>query len=131
MKVDDKVIEKNGDLLVRNEIKDQIVFDVKNLQTHFPIYEGTFFKKQTGAVKAVDGVSFKVRRGETVGVVGESGCGKTTLGKSIMRLENPTGGEVLYNLHGKMTDVTKFNKEELFDFRKEVQMVFQDPYSAP
>lgn len=123
-------VEVNDDKLLRNEIKDELVFDVKNLETHFPIYDGTFIKKQTGAVKAVDGVSFKVRRGETVGIVGESGCGKTTLGKSIMRLENPTGGEVLYNLHGKMTDVTKFDKKELFEFRKEVQMVFQDPYSA-
>ena len=125
-----KKVENNDDVLLRNEIKDELVFDINNLETHFPIYEGTFFKKQTGAVKAVDGVSFKVRRGETVGIVGESGCGKTTLGKSIMRLENPTGGEVLYNLHGKMTDVTKFNKDELFESRTEVQMVFQDPYSA-
>lgn len=109
---------------------EEYVFEVENLQTHFPIYEGFIKKKQVGAVKAVDNVSFKVKKGETLGIVGESGCGKTTLGKSIMRLEEPTGGSVKYNLHGTMTDITKFNKEELFDFRKEVQMVFQDPYSA-
>lgn len=109
---------------------EEYVFEVENLQTHFPIYEGFIKKKQVGAVKAVDNVSFKVKKGETLGIVGESGCGKTTLGKSIMRLEEPTGGSVKYNLHGTMTDITKFNKDELFDFRKEVQMVFQDPYSA-
>ena len=109
---------------------EEYVFEVENLQTHFPIYEGFIKKKQVGAVKAVDNVSFKVKKGETLGIVGESGCGKTTLGKSIMRLEEPTGGSVKYNLHGTMTDITKFNKDELFDFRNEVQMVFQDPYSA-
>lgn len=109
---------------------EEYVFEVENLQTHFPIYEGFIKKKQVGAVKAVDNVSFKVKKGETLGIVGESGCGKTTLGKSIMRLEEPTRGSVKYNLHGTMTDITKFNKDELFDFRKEVQMVFQDPYSA-
>lgn len=113
-----------------NNKTNEYVFEVENLQTHFPIYEGFIKKKQVGAVKAVDNVSFKVRKGETLGIVGESGCGKTTLGKSIMRLEEPTGGSVKYNLNGVMTDITKFNKEELFEFRKEVQMVFQDPYSA-
>ncbi len=108
----------------------ELVFDVRGLKTYFPIYEGTFKKKKVNDVKAVDNVTFTVKRGETIGVVGESGCGKTTLGRSIMRLEEPTGGEVLYNLHGTMTDITKFNKDQLFDFRKEVQMVFQDPYSA-
>lgn len=108
----------------------ELVFDVRGLKTYFPIYEGTFKKKKVNDVKAVDNVTFTVKRGETIGVVGESGCGKTTLGRSIMRLEEPTGGEVLYNLHGTMTDITKFSKDQLFDFRKEVQMVFQDPYSA-
>ena len=115
---------------IRNKAKEDIVFDIKNLKTYFPVYQGTFKKKKVADVKAVDGVSFKVRQGETVGIVGESGCGKTTLGKSIMRLEEPTDGEVLYRLNGKMTDVTKFNENELFNFRQEVQMVFQDPYSA-
>lgn len=115
---------------VRNIAKDEIIFDIKDLKTYFPVYEGNFKKKKVADVKAVDGVTFSVRKGETVGIVGESGCGKTTLGKSIMRLEEPTAGQVLYRLNGKMTDVTKFDKDELFNFRKEVQMVFQDPYSA-
>ena len=72
----------------------------------------------------------QVYTGEKLGVVGESGCGKSTLGKSIMRLENPTGGEVLYNFDGEFKDIMRFDRQELFQFRKRVQMVFQDPYSA-
>lgn len=106
-----------------------IIFDIQDVKQWFPIKEG-LFKKTVGYVKAVDGVSLKVFKGETLGVVGESGCGKSTFGKTIMHLLKPTGGTVLYNMHGQMEDVTKFNKQELFDFRKEVQMVFQDPYSA-
>lgn len=109
---------------------DDIVFDVKNLKTYFPIYEGVIKKKKVAEVKAVDDVSFQVRRGETLGIVGESGCGKTTLGKSIMMLQPPTSGEVKFNLNGEMVDITKFTKEELFNFKKQVQMVFQDPYSS-
>lgn len=107
----------------------ELLFSVRNLQTYFPVKEG-FFKKTVGHVKAVDGVSFDVYRGETLGIVGESGCGKSTLGKTVMRLLEPTGGEVLYNFDGTMKDVTRFDKEALLHFRKEVQMVFQDPYSA-
>lgn len=109
---------------------DDIVFDVKNLKTYFPIYEGVIKKKKVAEVKAVDDVFFQVRRGETLGIVGESGCGKTTLGKSIMMLQPPTSGEVKFNLNGEMVDITKFTKEELFNFKKQVQMVFQDPYSS-
>lgn len=109
---------------------DDIVFDIKNLKTYFPIYEGVIKKKKVAEVKAVDDVSFQVRRGETLGIVGESGCGKTTLGKSIMMLQPPTSGEVKFNLNGKIEDITNFTKEELFDFKKQVQMVFQDPYSS-
>ena len=107
-----------------------IVFEVKNLQTYFPITEGFIKKKKVADVKAVDNVSFTVKRGETLGIVGESGCGKTTLGKSIMMLQKPTGGEVRFNMNGEMRDITKFTKEELFSFKKQVQMVFQDPYSS-
>ena len=109
--------------------ENELLFQIRNLQTYFPVKEG-FFRKTVGHVKAVDGVSFDVYKGETLGIVGESGCGKSTLGKTIMRLLEPTGGSVLYHLNDKMEDVTKFSKEELFHFRKEVQMVFQDPYSA-
>lgn len=108
----------------------ETIFDIKDLQTYFPIYEGFIKKKVVANVKAVDKVSFKIKRGETLGIVGESGCGKTTLGKSIMMLEPPTGGEIKYLMNGQMRDVREFNKDELFEFKKEVQMVFQDPYSS-
>ena len=83
-----------------------------------------------GNVKAVDDVSLDVYRGETLGIVGESGCGKSTFGKTIMMLNKPTDGQVLFNYGGEFKDITKFTPQELFQFRKKVQMVFQDPYSA-
>lgn len=107
----------------------EVLFRVEGLKTYFPVTEGVF-KKVVGHVKAVDDVSMEVYRGETLGIVGESGCGKSTYGKTIMRLIEPTGGSIHYNLNGEVKDVTKFTKSELFDFRKKVQMVFQDPYSA-
>lgn len=107
----------------------EILFEVKDLQVWFPIRKG-FMKKTTGHVKAVDGVSLKVYKGETLGIVGESGCGKTTLGKALMLLTQPTGGQVLYKYGDDYKDIVQFNKSEVFGFRKKVQMVFQDPYSA-
>ena len=109
--------------------KKEVIFKVKNLQTWFPITKGAF-KKVVGHVKAVDNVSLEVYKGETLGIVGESGCGKSTFGKTVMMLEKATGGKVLFNYDGEFRDITKFNKEEMFQFRKKVQMVFQDPYSA-
>ena len=82
----------------------EIVFEINNLQTYFPIYEGFILKKKVADVKAVDNVSFTVKRGETLGIVGESGCGKTTLGKSMMMLQKPTGGEAKFNMDGQMQD---------------------------
>ena len=107
----------------------EVIFEIKNLKKHFPVYGG-FFKKQIASVKALDDVSLYIKRGETVGVVGESGCGKTTLGKNLMMLQKPTAGEIIYNFDGINKDVTKLNKDDLFEFRKKVQMVFQDPYSS-
>ena len=105
----------------------EVIFKIENLKTWFPITKGAF-KKVVGHVKAVDDVSLEVYKGETLGIVGESGCGKSTFGKTIMMLEKPTGGKVLFNYGGEFKDVTKFNKEEMFQFRRKVQMVFQDPY---
>ena len=105
------------------------IFKVENLSTWFPITKGVF-KKVIGHVKAVDNVSFEIYKGETLGIVGESGCGKSTLGKTLMMLKKVTNGQVLFNYNGEYKDITKFNKREMFDFRKKVQMVFQDPYSA-
>jgi peptide/nickel transport system ATP-binding protein len=101
------------------------LLEVKNLQTWFPVKKGLFGKVRE-VVKAVDEVSFEVFKGETLGLVGESGCGKTTLGRSILRLIEPTGGSLLYN--GE--DIRKFDNRQLRGFRKHMQLVFQDPYSS-
>ena len=109
-----------------------ILLDVRNLVKEFPITRGIFFKKQIGAVHAVSGVSFQVRRGETLGLVGESGCGKTTTGRAILRLIEPNGGEVLYRPSGQADPVNlaKLSGAALRNIRKELQIIFQDPYSS-
>lgn len=101
------------------------VLKIKNLKTYFPIRNG-FFGGITSHVKAVDDVTFDVYPGETLGLVGESGCGKTTIGRTIIRLEEPTEGEMIY----KGKDIAKMTTDELRVFRKEVQIIFQDPYSS-
>lgn len=108
---------------------EEMIFSIKNLKTHYPVLGG-FFRKQIGTVKAVDDVTIDVRRGETLGIVGESGCGKSTLAKTMMLLEKPTEGKMLYDFNGEQKDVTKLNAGDVFDFRSRVQMVFQDPYSS-
>ena len=105
------------------------IIKAENLQLYFPITKG-FPKKVVGEVKAVDGVTFDLYKGETLGVVGESGCGKTSLGKALMLLERPTGGKVEYLFDGEYKDITDLKGKDLLAFRKKVQMVFQDPYSA-
>lgn len=101
------------------------ILEIKGLKKYFPIKTG-FFNKVTGHVQAVDGVDFSVMPGETLGIVGESGCGKSTTGRTILRLLNPSAGEVLFN--GK--DLAKLSKEEMRQMRKDIQMVFQDPYAS-
>jgi oligopeptide/dipeptide ABC transporter ATP-binding protein len=99
---------------------------VENLKVHFPINEGILFERQVGNVRAVDGVSFSIRRGETLGLVGESGCGKSTTGRAILRIYDPSEGRVL--LDG--TDLTTLNTGELNRMRRRMQMIFQDPYAS-
>ena len=101
------------------------LMQIKNLKTYFPIRNG-FFGGISDHVKAVDDVTFDVYPGETLGLVGESGCGKTTIGRTIIRLEEPTEGQMIY----KGKDIAKMNTEELRLFRKDVQIIFQDPYSS-
>ena len=101
------------------------VLKLNGLKTYFPIRNG-FFGGISSYVKAVNNVSFDVYPGETLGLVGESGCGKTTIGRTILRLEEPTEGAMIY----KGLDIAKMNADELRDFRKEVQIIFQDPYSS-
>ena len=98
---------------------------VENLKMHFPIYRGVF-QRQVGAVLAVDGISFDVRRGETMGLVGESGCGKSTTGRAILQLYKPTAG----NVHFEGVDLIKLRGEELRHMRRKMQMIFQDPYAS-
>jgi len=99
---------------------------VEDLQVHFPIRSGVVVARQVGAVRAVDGVSFTIRRGETLGLVGESGSGKTTTGRALLRLVEPTGGRVTFD----GIDVTAASAADLRRLRRRMQMVFQDPYSS-
>ena len=105
--------------------KQEPILQIKNLKTHFPIRNG-FFGGITNYVKAVDDITFDVYPGETLGLVGESGCGKTTTGRTILRLNEPTSGKMIY----KGRDIASFDEKELREFRKEVQIIFQDPYSS-
>jgi oligopeptide transport system ATP-binding protein len=107
-----------------NESK--VLLSVEKLVKHFPIMKGTIFQKQVGAVHAVDNVSFKIYEGETLGLVGESGCGKSTTGRAILQLHRPTSGSVWFE--GK--DLTKLKGEELRKMRRKMQMIFQDPYAS-
>ena len=102
-----------------------VLLRVDNLVKHFPIMRG-IFQKQVGAVRAVDGVSFDVKRGETLGLVGESGCGKSTTGRAILQLYRPTSGNVFFG----DVDLTKLKGEELRQMRRKMQMIFQDPYAS-
>ena len=99
--------------------------EVENLVTYFPIFSGVLQKK-TGEVKAVDGISFFIRKGETLGLVGESGCGKTTVGRSILKLEEPTSGGVIFD--GK--NLIEMEGEELRRMRSQMQPIFQDPFAS-
>jgi len=107
-----------------------ILLEVKSLKRYFPVEKG-FWRKVVGYVKAVDGIDLYIREGETLGLVGESGCGKTTTGRCILRAIEPTGGEILFKTEdNKTVDITRLKKEELRRMRKDMQMVFQDPYSS-
>ena len=102
------------------------LFEIRDLKKHFPAKGKGIFAKEKGAVKAVDGISFEINEGETVGIVGESGCGKTTLGRTLIRLYEPTDGSLIF----KGEDITHYNARQMRKLRSQMQIIFQDPYSA-
>ncbi len=103
-----------------------VLMHVKDLKMYFPITQGIVIQRHVGDIKAVDGVTFDIRRGETLGLVGESGCGKSTTGRAILQLYTPTAGEVEFEGH----DITKLKGEQLRKMRRRMQMIFQDPYAS-
>jgi len=106
------------------------LLEVKNLRKHFPIQHG-FRRRIVGYVRAVDDVSFSIREGETLGLVGESGCGKTTAARCVLRAYTPTGGEMLFRtVDDRVVDLAQLSRQELRPFRPQIQMIFQDPYGS-
>lgn len=110
----------------RASTEENPLLDVKNLVMHFPLTQGIIFQRKVGAVQAVDDISFSVKRGETLGLVGESGCGKSTTGRAILQLYKPTSGHVIF----KDKDLTTLDSGEMRGMRRNIQMVFQDPYAS-
>ena len=104
----------------------ETLVDVEDLKMYFPVTAGLIFQKKVADVKAVDGVSFAIKRGETLGLVGESGCGKSTTGRAVLQLYRPTAGKVMFD----GTDLTKVKGGDLRRFRRRMQMIFQDPYAS-
>src|SRR6201995_4035619 len=104
----------------------EALLEVTGVAKHFPVMDGFLFKRQVGAVQAVDGVDFTVHAGESLGLVGESGCGKSTTGRLVTRLLEPTGGRISY----RGQDITHAGRKQLAPVRSEIQMIFQDPFSS-
>jgi peptide/nickel transport system ATP-binding protein len=104
----------------------EVLLKVEGLEKHFPVTRGVFIRRKVGAVKAVDGLNFSVNKGETLGVVGETGCGKSTMGRLLSRLLEPTGGTITYD----GIDISHAGTRKMRPLRREIQMIFQDPYSS-
>ena len=109
--------------------KDTLV-SIRGLKKYFPITKGIIFQRHVGDIKAVDGLTFDIKKGETLGMVGESGCGKSTTGRAILQLHKPTAGEVLFRDKDQMVDLVKMKGEDLRKMRRRIQMIFQDPYAS-
>ena len=106
-----------------------VLLDVQDLKMHFPIRRG-LLRKIVGHVRAVDGVNLFIREGETLGLVGESGCGKTTTGRAILRAYEPTAGKVLFRRKEGMVDVLAMDSQQMKALRRDMQIIFQDPFSS-
>lgn len=111
---------------IQTQQQSTTLLKIRDLKVYFPIFKGIILERQVGAVKAVDGLTFNIERGETLGLVGESGCGKSTTGRAILQLLRPTSGQVYF----KDTELTSLTGEALRQMRRQMQMIFQDPYSA-
>jgi oligopeptide/dipeptide ABC transporter ATP-binding protein len=109
--------------------QNEILLEVRNLKKYFPVRRGVL-RRVVAHVKAVDGISFFIRQGETLGLVGESGCGKTTAGRTILRLIDPTDGSILFRNNGDAVDIAKLSNRALKPLRRQMQIIFQDPYSS-
>jgi len=110
-------------------VSDEMLLEVKGLKKYFPVRKGVF-RRVVAHVKAVDRIDFFIKKGETLGLVGESGCGKTTTGRCILRLIEPTAGQVIFYQDGQGIDITKLRSRQLKALRREMQIIFQDPYSS-
>ena len=112
--------------MTKNKAEPETILSIRGLKKHFPITSGIVFQRQVGAVRAVDGIDFDVRKGETLGLVGESGCGKSTTGRTILQLYRPTAGSVVFEGH----ELTIMKGEELRRMRRRMQIIFQDPFAS-
>ncbi|PPS44000.1 ABC transporter ATP-binding protein [Chroococcidiopsis sp. TS-821] len=111
---------------IQTQQRNDTLLRVRDLKVHFPILRGLILQRQVGAVKAVDGLTFDIKRGETLGLVGESGCGKSTTGRAILQIEPPSAGHVYF----EETELTALSGEPLRQMRRQMQMIFQDPYAS-
>ncbi len=122
----DRSQRRSDTLFEAKRIPDETLLEIRGLHREFPVKKGILFKKTVGKVHALNDVNLRIRRGETLGLVGESGCGKTTLARSILGLISPTSGEILY----QGTDLTKLDKRKTREMRKDIQLIFQDPFAS-
>jgi oligopeptide transport system ATP-binding protein len=132
------LLEEKKKLIRVNGKDEDTLLKVENLKTYFPVFGGVF-RKVIGNVKAVDGVSFSINKGEVFGLVGETGCGKSTIGKTLVRILKPNSGNIFYYDEAELKngkeqrvkiDLSKLNRKELMPYRSKIQMIFQDPYSS-
>jgi oligopeptide transport system ATP-binding protein len=119
-------VNPNNVVQAGNEGSSDFLVQIRNLKMYFPVTEGAIVQRVVAQVKAVDGISLEIEKGETLGLVGESGCGKTTVGRCILQLERATEGEIRF----EGQDLTRLNQKELVPVREKIQVIFQDPYSS-